>query len=392
MGADGPGADDEPKAADETRTADEPKAAQTSKPASVRSRLAEVPRAIKQLVGAAVALAAIAGGVAAILPVVDPSGPDASSASLTPATWFEQHITLGQYSLQEQRMGGLRAAGTAPGAGAVLGPYVLADDTVTGSSGGTVTGGGGDTGTVTVPQSSTTSQTSTSTTGTQTGLTSSTAGSVTTPPAGQGSESLGTVGREVVSTLEGHISAAELTLLRQRLTIQDQFVSHPTITAAFKSCEGGIAAGCGAGTLADSARSVLLASAHLGRVASASAAKPIPTALSAGLTAPQRRQVERVLGDAPQFRVDIKGYAGSTLWLEWTLQRRVGGFWQFSSQPAFDARLEAYISPSRQEDEGVLSFWFPIPKPPGRYRVEYWLLRPHGQSEPLATNWTPVFR
>jgi hypothetical protein len=117
----------------------------------------------------------------------------------------------------------------------------------------------------------------------------------------------------------------------------------------------------------------------------------IPPLMTAGLSAAQRARVAAVLGDAVSFDVHTHGWIGQQLWLTWTMYEKQDGYWNPSSRVYLIDHAEAYLVPAATEDEGVLTFWFPIPKQRGDYQVRYFIRAP-GTGKKLVEGKSPSFR
>ncbi len=135
----------------------------------------------------------------------------------------------------------------------------------------------------------------------------------------------------------------------------------------------------------------LLEIAEGARLGSPTNASLIPSLMTAGLSDSERARVAAVLGDAVSFNVHTHGWIGQQLWLTWTMYEKHDGYWNPSSQVYLIDHAEAYLVPSAAEDEGVLTFWFPIPKQRGDYQVHYFIRAP-GSGKKLAAGKSKSFR
>ena len=117
----------------------------------------------------------------------------------------------------------------------------------------------------------------------------------------------------------------------------------------------------------------------------------IPPLMTTGLSSEQRARVSAVLGDAVSFDVHTHGWIGQQLWLTWTMYEKQDGFWNPSSREYLIDHAEAYVVPTAIEDEGILTFWFPIPKQRGDYQVHYFIRAP-GSGKKLVAGKSPSFR
>jgi hypothetical protein len=127
------------------------------------------------------------------------------------------------------------------------------------------------------------------------------------------------------------------------------------------------------------------------RLGPAKDASLIPLLMTAGLSGAQRVQVARVLGDAVSLQVHTRGWIGQRLWLTWTMYEKQDGYWNPSSREYLIDHAEDYVVPTASNDEGILTFWFPIPKQSGDYEIRYSIRAP-GSGEKLASGRTSSFR
>jgi len=128
--------------------------------------------------------------------------------------------------------------------------------------------------------------------------------------------------------------------------------------------------------------------ARLGRATNASL---IPPLMTAGLSGSQRARVASVLGDAVSFNVHTRGWIGQQLWLTWTMYEKHDRYWNPSSREYLIDHAEAYVVPTAADDEGILTFWFPIPKQRGDYQVRYFIRAP-GSGKKVAGGKCESFR
>jgi hypothetical protein len=126
------------------------------------------------------------------------------------------------------------------------------------------------------------------------------------------------------------------------------------------------------------------------RRGSAVDASLVPPMLTAGLSPSQRARIVSVLGDAVSFDLHTRGWVGQQLWLTWTMYEKREGHWNPSSQQYLIDHAEAYLVPAAVDDEGILTFWFPIPRQPGEYQVRYFIRAPGGRRK-LAAGKTHTF-
>jgi hypothetical protein len=113
--------------------------------------------------------------------------------------------------------------------------------------------------------------------------------------------------------------------------------------------------------------------------------------MTAGLSDAQRMLVASILGDAVSFEVHTQGWVGQRLWLTWTMYEKQGAYWDPSSREYLIDHAEAYVVPTASDDEGILTFWFPIPRQRGEYQVRYFIRAPRDGAK-LASGKTPSFR
>jgi len=105
--------------------------------------------------------------------------------------------------------------------------------------------------------------------------------------------------------------------------------------------------------------------------------------MTAGMSDIERTRVASMLGDAVSFKVHTKGWDGQRLWLAWTMYEKQGKHWNPSQHEYLIDHAEAYVVPLASDDEGSLTFWFPIPKQQGDYEVRYFIRAP-GSGAQLA--------
>jgi hypothetical protein len=127
------------------------------------------------------------------------------------------------------------------------------------------------------------------------------------------------------------------------------------------------------------------------RIGPADNASLIPSLVTTGLSEDQRVQVASMVGNVVEFDIRTEGWSGKRLWLTWTMYEKREGYWNPSDHVYLINHAEAYVVPEASDDEGVLTFWFPIPREHGDYRVHY-LIRAPGNGHPLKAGQTPSFR
>jgi hypothetical protein len=67
------------------------------------------------------------------------------------------------------------------------------------------------------------------------------------------------------------------------------------------------------------------------------------------------------------------------------------GYWDPSDHEYLIDHADTYIVPAASNDEGILTFWFPIPRQRGDYKV-YYFIRAPSSGEKLASGTTGSFR
>ncbi len=128
--------------------------------------------------------------------------------------------------------------------------------------------------------------------------------------------------------------------------------------------------------------------ARLGRAADANLVPPLMTT---GLSEAQRVRVARVLGDAVSFEVHTQGWIGQRLLLTWTMYEKHDGYWNPSPREYLIDHAQTYVVPTASDAEGVLTFWFPIPRQQGDYEVHYFIRAPDSGGT-LASGRSQSFR
>jgi hypothetical protein len=444
--------------------------------------LSRVPLWAKGLGAFAVGAAAVAGGVAEVVPLFRSSPPPILAVELGPPEWSGQNLTLGRYvawqlresgSLGLKALGGNEAAqapsGRAGGTG--LAPIAVrlvryashlhevsagsaqstsaaqtgAAETSTTTTGGepdrsgvssgseegpsstTTTAPAGGPSTTTVHPTHTSSTAHTSSTGT------GSTGTIAKPPTNPELSLRAGVLREAADNL-GRTDVAHLQSKAQR---QEEILRNPKLQPSaevLSACQGVAFGGCapeatveptsepldeqttavgsppptgegapGTSTgrtepspssspqhLSQSERE-LLEIAGGARLGPAEDASLIPPLTIAGLSSTQRVRVASVLGDVVSFEVHTHGWIGQRLLLTWTMYEKQDGYWDPSDHEYLIDHADTYIVPAASNDEGILTFWFPIPRQRGDYEVRYFIRAP-GSGEELATGKTQSFR
>jgi hypothetical protein len=404
-----------------------------------------------------VGAAAVAGGVAAIVPLLQSPPPAVLAVRMGSPEWAAQDLTLGSYMAWQQRESGtlgLRAVGGGAAAQVHSGEADHADVEPTGvrlaayasppreasassaqststvevpTSGTGTTSAGGSTAGASGASSGTGSSPSSTTSPTELPWDRSSSATVPTRTlTGSGSGSAAPLRAEVLRETQGQLDRAEMSRLQRKVHRQEAILhkSGPQPSYTFMStCQGVGYGGCAPEATAelriDSAMTGSTGSsppgraptgvpsprggaplqnhnellriadgARLGRTADASL---IPPLMTAGLSASQRARVASMLGDAVSFNVHTQGWIGQQLLLTWTMYEKQEGHWNPSSREYLIDHAEAYLVPTASEDEGILTFWFPIPKQPGDYQVRYFIRAPRSGLK-LASGKTPSFR
>jgi hypothetical protein len=446
--------------------------------------LSEAPLWAKRVGTFLVGAAAVAGGVAGIVPLLESRSsppPSIQTVNLGPPEWSAHDLTLGGYLAWQQRESGslgLRALGddgTAQvlnlgAAGAEVKPTVVrlaryasslseVDATSTQPTpviqalapekNTTTTTGGHESGTTGIPSDSGPSSSPADTTPSTTTLSTTTVpskGTVSTGPISTGPTSTGptstghtsgsesnsgvSLRTEVLREAKGHLNSTETSRLRQKVQGQEAIIRNPELQQSDKVlriCQGVAYGGCApeaaiesqhestitatpepsptGGQSGEAARASgestsrhptqsqreLLEIAGGARLGSAVDANLIPTLMTAGMSDEQRVRVASVLGDAVSLEVHTRGWIGQQLWLTWTMYEKQDGYWNPSSREYLIDHAEAYVVPTASNDEGILTFWFPIPKQQGDYEVRYFIRAPRSGYK-LASGKTHSFR
>ncbi len=412
-----------------------------------------------------VGAAAVAGGVAAILPYVEPSPTPILAVALGPPEWAAHDLTLGSYIAWQRRESstlGLKALKNGETAqvlgggavGAELKPTVVslaryasslhevdstsaraasaaqvraaeanntttAEDPESGSSG---------TSSDTEPGSST----STSTTATPITTSTSPTGtvSVTVVKAdGKDAHSAVPLRAGVLHEAQEHLSHIGVSRLQRKVRRQEIILQNPELQPsgeALSTCQGVAYGGCatesvveaqeqkttvqktapfpgdessesgGTGKEAQSkpptqSQRELLEIASGARLGRADDASLIPALMTAGMSDTERTRVASMLGDAVSFEVHTRGWNGQRLWLAWTMYEKQGEYWNPSRHEYLIDHAEAYLVPTASDDEGILTFWFPVPEQQGDYEVRYFIRAP-GTGAELALGRSHSFR
>jgi hypothetical protein len=412
-----------------------------------------------------VGAAAVAGGVAAILPYVEPSPTPILAVDLGPSEWAARDLTLGRYIAWQRRESstlGLRSlddSGTAQvlgggAAGAEVKPTVVSlaryasslrevgSTSARAASAAQVRAG--ETNNTTMaedPESGPTgassdtepgSSTSTSTTATSITTSTSPKGTVSVTVVkgdGKGAHSAVPLRAGVLHEAQDHLSNTGVSRLQRKVRRQEVILQDPKLQpsrGALSTCQGVAYGGCatesvieaqeqkttvqktgpspgeessesgGTGEEAQSKRPTqsqrelleIASGALLGRADDASL---IPPLMTAGMSGTERVRVASMLGDAVSFGVHTRGWNGQRLWLAWTMYEKQNGYWNPSQHEYLIDHAEAYLVPTASDDEGILTFWFPIPKQQGDYEVRYFIRAP-GSGAELAHGRSHSFR
>ena len=395
----------------------------------MRSRLSQAllntPRWAKQVGALLVGAAAVAGGVATIISLLESSPTPILAVDLGPPEWVVYDRTLGSYIAWQRRESstvGLKSlddSGTAQvlGGGAVsaertptvirLARYASSLHEVDTGSGqpasaahtraaetSNATAGGGESGPTSTSSDTESSSTTTPTSTTATSITTSTSptGTVSvTVRAGEGKgvHAMVPLRTGVLNDAKDHLSHVGVSRLQRKVRRQEAIFHDPALRPGAKdlgACEGVAYGGCTAEARierpAQSQRELLEIAdgARLGRPDDASL---IPALMTAGMSNTERARVASMLGDAVSFKVHTRGWDGQRLWLAWTMYEKQGKHWNPSQHEYLIDHAEAYLVPLASDDEGSLTFWFPIPRQQGDYEVRYFIRAP-GSGAQLA--------
>jgi hypothetical protein len=421
----------------------------------VRSRLSQtlsdMPRWAKQVGTLMVGAAAIAGGVAAILPLLEPSPTPILTVDLGPPEWAAHELTLGSYIAWQRRESsilGLKALGDSGTAQALGGGAVSAEvkptvvrlaryasslqevDATLAQPASAVHTRAAETNNAaagehesgpTGPSPNTESSSST--------LTSTTAPSITTSTSSTGTVSVTVVKGNakgahsavplragVLHEAGDQLSHTGASRLQRKVQRQEAILHNPKLQPsgeALSTCRGVAYGGCAPEAViearepspgvesneAEEAQSKrptqgqrelleIASGARLGRDDDASL---IPALMTAGLSDTERDRVASMLGDAVSLEVHTRGWNGQRLWLAWTMYEKQNKYWNPSQHEYLIDHAEAYLVPKASDDKGTLTFWFPIPKQQGDYEVRYFIRAP-GSGAELAFGRSHSFR
>jgi hypothetical protein len=433
----------------------------------MRSRLnrgfSDVPRWAKQVGTLMVGAAAVAGGVAAIVPLLESSPTPILAVDLGPPEWAAHDLTLGSYIAWQRRESstlGLKAlddSGTAQALGGAVSaevePTIVslaryasslhevdatsaqaapAAQTRAAETNNTTTAEGhefGATGTSSDTKPSSSSSTPTSTTATSITTSTSSTGAVSVTVVsgtGKGVHSMVPLHAGVLHDAKDHLSHVGVSLLQRKVQRQEAIFHNPELQPSVEdlnTCQGVAYGGCAPeavieaqeekataqevapsqGTESNEAEGAsgeappkhptqnqreLLEIASGARLGRADDASLIPPLMTAGMSDTERARVASMLGDAVSFEVHTRGWSGQRLWLAWTMYEKQNGYWNPSQHEYLIDHAETYLVPTASDDEGILTFWFPIPKQQGDYEVRYFIRAPgsgaelaHGKSQ-----------
>ncbi len=395
--------------------------------------LSGVPRWAKQVGAFAVGAATILGVVLQIDPFGGSSPTPVLNVHMERPEWAEQNVTLGSYLAFEHREAwrqglmpqagnasttvstGAAAHGDALLAGMRLAAYTRAPyEAAADSARPTATAGE-------LRQSPPSSEAGEGGAGTETYTSTSSSDSGTSPstepsgtigePAGGGGPGLGQTSHPTSPTGKpgatgGQLDRPEQHRLENRLAVQDRVLTDPHLQpsrALLQACPGVGYGGCAPGISTTHVAEMRIVESRaesrheLEGLASGALttgepvdASLVPPLLTAGMSAYERARVLSMLGDAVNIEVHTRGWVGQRLWLTWTMYEKRDGFWNPSHHEYLIDRPEAYLVPMAAADEGILSFWFPIPSQPGDYQVRYFIRAP-GSGDRLAPGRTPTF-
>lgn len=210
---------------------------------------------------------------------------------------------------------------------------------------------------------------------------------------------------EVLREARGSLSQADLSRLQHKLQRQEAIIRNPGSQSNYAflgTCQGVGFGGCAPeaqmelrlyqrqGATRES-QTELLEIAGGARMGGSADPSRIPASIAAGLSASQRAHIASILGDAVSFEVHTQGWIGQQLWLTWTMYEKQHGGWNPSERSYLIDHAEVYVVPTASRDEGILTFWFPIPDQPGEYQVRYNIRAPRTGLK-LASGKTPGFR
>src|ERR1700722_3105287 len=409
----------------------------------MRSRLSQAllntPRWAKQVGALLVGAAAVAGGVATIISLLESSPTPILAVDLGPPEWVVYDRTLGSYIAWQRRESstvGLKSLDDS-GTRQVLGSGAVSAETtqVRGSSGeisaetaptvirlaryassphevdtgsaqpasashtraaetSNATAGGGESGPTSTSSDTESGSTTAPTSTTATSITTSTSSTGTVAVTvrtgeGKGVHAMVPLRTGVLNDAKDRLSHVGVSRLQRKVRRQEAIFHDPALRPGAKdlgACEGVAYGGCTAEARierpAQSQRELLEIAdgARLGRPDDASL---IPPLMTAGMSDIERTRVASMLGDAVSFKVHTRGWDGQRLWLAWTMYEKQGKHWNPSQHEYLIDHAEAYLVPLASDDEGSLTFWFPIPRQQGDYEVRYFIRAP-GSGAQLA--------
>ncbi len=400
----------------------------------MRSRLSQAllntPRWAKQVGALMVGAAAVVGGVATILSLLESSPTPVLAVDLGPPEWVAHELTLGSYiALQraESSTVGLKALNDGEtaqvlGNGAVsaettpsvvrLARYASSLHEVDTSSAqapsaartraaetNKATAGGGESG-QTGSSSNTEEGPSSSTTATSITTSTSPTGTVSVTVVkgdSNGAHSAVPLRAGVLGDTKGRLSHVGVSRLQRKVRRQEEIFHDPALRPGKKdlsTCQGVAYGGCAPEAVIErpaQSQKELLEIADGARLGRADDAILIPPLMTAGMSDTERTRVASMLGDAVSFKVHTRGWTGQRLWLAWTMYEKQGKYWNPSQHEYLIDHAEAYLVPTASDDEGSLTFWFPIPRQQGDYEVRYFIRAP-GSGAQLAFGRSHSFR
>jgi hypothetical protein len=392
-----------------------------------------MPRRTKQVGALMMGAAVVVGGVAAILPYLEPSPTPILAVELGAPEWAERDVTLGSYIAWQRRESstqGLKAlddGGTAQvlgggATGAETNPTIVSlaryasslevDSTSAraasaaqarvAETNNTTTAEdheSGSNGASSETEPSPPTYTSTLTTATSIVTSTSPTGTVSvTVVKGneKGARSAVPLRAGVLNEAGDRLGHTGVSRLRRKVRRQEAIVHTPDLQPSkedLSTCQGVAYGGCAPEAVIERTQSQrelleIAGGALLGRADDASL---IPPTMTAGMSDTERAQVASMLGDAVSVEVHTKGWNGQRLWLTWTMYERQDGYWNPSQHEYLIDHAEAYLVPTASDDKGILTFWFPIPRQQGEYKVHYFIRAPGTGSE-LAHGRSHSFR
>jgi hypothetical protein len=403
--------------------------------------LSDMPRRAKQLGALLVGAAAVAGGVAAILPLLEPSPTPIQAVDMGPPEWAAHELTLGSYIAWQRRESstqGLKAlddGGTAQvlgrtaqvlgggATGAETNPTIVglaryasslrevdstsaraasAAQAYLAETNNTTTAedhesGSNDASPGTEPNPAVTTPTLTAATSIVTSTSPTGTVSVTVVKGNEkGAQSAVPLRAGVLNEAGDRLGHTGTSRLQRKVQRQEAIVHDPKLQPSEKdlsTCQGVAYGGCAPEAVIERTQSQrelleIAGGALLGRAHDASL---IPPTMTAGMSNTERAQVASMLGDAVSVEVHTRGWNDQRLWLTWTMYERQDGYWNPSQHEYLIDHAEAYLVPTASDDKGILTFWFPIPRQQGEYRVHYFIRAP-GTGAELAHGKSHSFR